>query len=416
MEILVSGASHRDAPVEFREKLAKGGLEARSLVDLLTRGVIKEGLVISTCNRLEIVTVADDPDAAALELRNLMAAAGSMTADDLAPRLHEHRGLMAVAYLFRVASGLDSQVLGESQILGQVKEAYRQAARYRTVGPMVSKLFHKSFQTAKRVRSETGLAYGTVSVASAAVEAAFKMLGTLQGLNALVLGAGEMATAAAGHLKTRGVGDLLIISRSLAAAETVAMKYGGRALAFASFGEALQKADLLVTAVASDEPLVTAKSLEGRRGKKKLAVLDLGLPRNVAPEVRELPGIFLRDIDDFENAADGARVFRLNEADRAEAVISEEVAKFNQWLASLSTSPTIKDLIGLAEEARAMEVERTIARNGFSSEQVEALEAMSRSLVRRILHNPLAFVKGCHRHGRSDHALDLFRRVFGLDP
>jgi glutamyl-tRNA reductase len=157
-------------------------------------------------------------------------------------------------------------------------------------------------------------------------------------------------------------------------------------------------------------------SRELRSLPKALVILDLGVPRNVSPEVRDVEGVILRDIDDFEAETYGARILRRREAERAAKVISEEVAKFSQWLASLSTSPTIKDLIRQAEEARAMEVERTVAKNGFSPEQAEALEAMSRSLVRRILHNPLAFVKGCHRHGRSDHVLDLFRRVFGLDP
>ena len=430
MDILVSGASHREAPVELREKLARGGLEARSLVDLITEGVINEGLVISTCNRLEIVAASEDSEAAKDALLDLMARAGGVSPEELRPRLHELGGLEGVEHLFRVASGLDSQVLGEAQILGQVKDAYRQAVRYRTVGPMVSKLFHKSFQTAKRVRSETGLAYGAVSVASAAVETAQALLGPLEGLSVLVLGAGEMAAGAAAHLKARGVENLSVASRSQARAQALALKHDGRAISLEEFGEALIGADLLVTAVSSDKPVVTPEVLGARfqareRGRadqkklaeqKELAILDLGLPRNVSPEVGLMEGIVLRDIDDFEAAASGAKDHRGREAERAQTVIGEEVAKFSQWLSSLSTSPTIKDLIRLAEDARTMEVERTTAKNGFSPEQVEALEAMSRSLVRRILHNPLAFVKGCHRHGRSDHVLDLFRRVFGLDP
>jgi glutamyl-tRNA reductase len=424
MEILVSGASHREAPVELRERLARGGLEQRSLVDLATRGVIKEGLVISTCNRLEIVAAADDPDIASFELKRLMARSASLSVEEISASLHEFRGLAAVQHLFEVASGLDSQVLGEAQILGQVKEAYRQAVRFRTVGPMVSKLFHKSFQAAKRVRSQTELAFGAVSVASAAIETAQLALGSLKGLAALVIGAGEMASAAAAHLKARGVKSVIIASRSSERARALAGKCGGLAVPLEELSEALAEADILISAAASDKPVVTLETMAFRAGRgpdggasaKPLAILDLGLPRNVRPEVGGLPGVTLKDIDDFKAAASGAKALRSAEAEKARAVIAEEVAKFSQWLSSLSTSPTIKDLIRLAEEARMMEVERTTSKNGFSPEQVEALEAMSRSLVRRILHNPLAFVKGCHRHGRSDHVLDLFRRVFGLDP
>jgi glutamyl-tRNA reductase len=420
--------------VELRERLARGALEARSLVDLMTRGIIKEGLVISTCNRLEIVAAAENPDAAFAELRGLMASAGELTGEEMTAALHELRGLTAVEHLFRVASGLDSQVLGEAQILGQVKEAYRQAARYRTVGPMVSKLFHKSFQTAKRVRSETSLSFGTVSVASAAIETAQSLLGPLGKATALIIGAGEMASAAAAHLKARGVDKISVASRSRSKAELLAEKIGGLTVSIEDAGPKIVESDILVAAAASDKPVVTAETLglasvlsqaagasdyplrALRSLPKALVILDLGVPRNVSPEVREIEGVILRDIDDFEAETCGARVLRRREAERAEKVIAEEVAKFSQWLASLATSPTIKDLIRLAEEARAMEVERTVAKNGFSPEQAEAVEAMSRSLVRRLLHNPLAFVKGCHRHGRSDHVLDLFRRVFGLDP
>jgi glutamyl-tRNA reductase len=419
MEILVSGASHREAPVGLRERLARGGLEPRLLLELMTAGIVKEGLVISTCNRLEIVAVAEDPERAALELRSLMAGAAGLDPFELAGSVHEFRGLKAVGHLFRVASGLDSQVLGEAQILGQVKEAYRQAARFRTVGPMVSKLFHKSFQTAKRVRSETGLASGTVSAASAAVETAERIIGPLRGLTALILGAGEMAAAAAGHLVARGVGPLLVLSRSQAAADELAGRHGGEGLAWGELASALERADLLVAAVAADRPVVTLKAVAGRaRGAapRRLLIMDLGLPRNVEPEVGALEGVELRNMDDFESLTAGGRDVRRREAERAEVVVAEEVAKFGRWLESLSASPTIKDLIRLAEGARAVEVERTVARNGFSPEQIEALEAMSRSLVRRLLHNPLAFVKGSQRHCPSDHSLDLFRRVFGLDP
>jgi glutamyl-tRNA reductase len=421
MEILITGASHREAPLALREKLARGGLGAKSLMGALADGIVKEGLVISTCNRLEIVAVSEVPEAASELMADLLAGAAGIDLAELLPGLHRFTGLSAVEHLFRVASGLDSQVLGEAQILGQVKSAYRQAVQYRTVGPIISKLFHKSFQTAKRVRSETGLAEGAVSTASAAVETAQALLGPLTDLTAVIVGTGQMAAAAAGHLRSRGVGTIVVAGRSADRARTLAHKCGGTALAMEDLRARLPSADLVVTAVAADGPVLGPADLAGDpagpgRTARPLVVLDLGLPRNVAAEAAAVPGVALRNMDDFEALADHGRSLRRREAERAGAVIAEEVAKFSQWLSSLSTSPTIKDLILRAETARAMEVERTVAKNGFSPEQIEAVEAMSRALVRRLLHNPLAFVKGCHRHGRSDHVIDFFRRVFGLDP
>jgi glutamyl-tRNA reductase len=206
-----------------------------------------------------------------------------------------------------------------------------------------------------------------------------------------------------------------VASRSPDRAEALARKCGGKAAPLSALAEILPSMDLLVAAAAARGPVLGPAELAGR-AEKPLTVLDLGLPRNVAPEARALEGVTLKDIDDFKLLADGGRTLRKREAAKADKVIGEEVEKFRQWLANLSTSPTIKDLVRLAEAARVVELERTVAKTGFSPEQVEALEAMSRSLVRRLLHNPLAFVKGCHRHGRSDHVLDLFRRVFGLDP
>jgi glutamyl-tRNA reductase len=414
MRILVTGASFREAPVEVRERLARGGLEARSLLAPLADGVIGEGLVISTCNRLEIVAVADHPEPAEAALAALMAGAAELGAAGLAPHLHHLRGAAAVEYLFSVASGLESQVLGEAQILGQVKEAYRRAVACRTVGPMVSKLFHKSFQTAKRVRTETEVAAGSVSVASAAVDTAQASLGGLSGRRAVILGAGEMASSAAAHLRARGVGAILVASRSPARASDLAGQVGGEAVPLEGLGAALAGSDLLLTAVGGCSPVLTAEFLAGSiPAGRSLLVLDLGVPRNVEAAAAGLPGLALRNIDDFEALAGRGRASRLKELVKAREIVAEEAAKFGQWLSNLATTPTIKDLVRQAEEARRLELERTVAKAAFSAEQLEAVEAMGRALVRRLLHNPLSFAKGCH--GRSDQALNMFRRVFGLD-
>jgi glutamyl-tRNA reductase len=416
MDIVVTGVGHRTAPVALRESLAKCGLgEGRGLLKLCTLGLISEGLVISTCNRVEIVAVGQKEQNLAAELLSLMAQASGYTEEELKPYTHLYENLEAVEYLFRVASGLDSQVLGEPQILGQVKEAYRTATRYRTVGPVVSKLFHKSFKTAKRIRSETELSSGAVSMASAAVALASELGGGLAGRRAVIIGAGEMATLVANHLKAKGVGSLTIVGRNLERALALAQKVDGEVQPLEKLVESLDRSEILISAAAANVPILSAAMLSNK-SSSKLVVLDLGVPRNIDESVGVLEGVVLRNVDQLTDIINQNQSFRLKEAKKASAIVDEEVSKFSSWLSSLATSPTIKDLIELAEKARVLELERTIAKNGFSEEQKESLEAMSRALVRRILHNPLTFAKGCHRHGRSDYRLDVFRRVFGLDP
>ncbi|MDR1296941.1 MAG: glutamyl-tRNA reductase [Deltaproteobacteria bacterium] len=414
MDIVVVGVGHRSAPVALRERLAKGGLEeGLGLQKLCTFGRIAEGLVISTCNRVEMVAAGDSAPEVERELRALLVEASGVGEDELDPHLHVFLNLEAVEHLFRVASGLDSQVLGEPQILGQVKEAYRAAARYRTAGPIVSKLFHKCFKTAKRVRGETDLASGAVSMASAAAVMAADLLGGLAGRTALVVGTGEMAQLLGQHLKARGAG-LVVAGRNEERARFLAAHLGARAADLADLTQNLALADLVVTAVGATEPVLTEGNFPRTEGRGTV-VIDLGVPRNVEPSLGGREGLVLKNVDDLSEVVERNQASRRREAVKASRVIAEEVAKFAVWLNSLAVSPTIKDLIRQADQARLLELERTTSRREFSPEQVEALEAMSRALVRRLLHNPLVFAKGCHRHGRSDHSLNLFRRVFGLD-
>jgi glutamyl-tRNA reductase len=277
---------------------------------------------------------------------------------------------------------------------------------------MISKIFHKSFQTAKRIRSETDVASGAVSIASAAVETALSLVGSLSGYRGLIIGAGEMASLLAGHLKSKGV-SLTIASRSRESAQELAAKVGSEILDLNDIASILGEVDIVATATGGSEPVLSETLLA--QASAKLLILDLGLPRNVQESAALLPNITLKNIDDFKAVVQQNQSSRQGEAEKAEIIIQQEVSKFSHWLSSLSASPTIKDLIRKAEEARQVELERTMARNSFSPEQIEALEAMGRALVRRVLHYPLTFAKGCHRHGRTDQSLEIFRRVFGLD-
>ncbi|MDR1546515.1 MAG: glutamyl-tRNA reductase [Deltaproteobacteria bacterium] len=414
MDIVLIGLGHREAPVSVREKLAGGGLDGEGLFRLCAESRLREVLKLSTCNRFELIGVTDELDPCRLTLTDLLIRISGLERHELEPRLHYITNLEAVNYLFKVTAGLDSQVLGENQILGQVKDAFREATQYRTVGPVVNKLFHKSFQTAKRVRTETGLANGSVSVASAAVETALLTAGGLADARALVLGTGEMAAATAAHLRAKGAVKLTVAGRALERVEEFARRFGAEKALLADLPALLPKADVVFTALSGPAPALT-KRLLADLGGRRLLVLDLGLPRNVEETAAQLPGVTLKNIDDFQDMVRRNRGARLQEAQKAEAIVAEEVEKFGRWLSSLSASPTIKDLIALAEEARSLEMERTLGRHQFSPEQVEALEAMGRSLVRRILHNPLVYAKGSRRHGRADANISMVRRVFGLD-
>jgi glutamyl-tRNA reductase len=418
MEIFILGTGHQDAPVAIREKLASPGLDRDVLYHLNTEGLLEEALLLTTCNRLEIVGVTLDIQKAQEVLGDHLAQAAGLNREDLASYLHCYKNTEAVRYLFKVASGLDSQVLGEPQILGQVKAAFRQAMIYKTVGPIVAKLFHKSFTTAKRTRSETDLSTGAVSIASAAVDEASNAIGNLDHLKVLVLGAGEMAALVATHLKSREVKELCIINRSPQRALELANRLSVQARPFSELLEVLSSVDLVMTAFGGSDSALTFDYLSPvlkLRKNRLLWIFDLGVPRNVEEKVGQLKGVKLLNIDDFKAVVDCSFKNRLNEAQKAEIIIEEETLKFTHWLSSLSTKPTVKSLVEKVEAARKKELEKTLAHISFSPEQTKALEAMSKALCRKILHHPLAFAKSCHRHGRADFNLNLVRRIFGLD-
>ncbi|MDR2422193.1 MAG: glutamyl-tRNA reductase [Deltaproteobacteria bacterium] len=416
MEIFAYGADHWRTPLVVRERLTQADLLGLGIYGLMAAEVLSEALVISTCNRLEIVGVGPLALKARDGLRAELARVANLPLASLDQYFHYYENEEAARYLFRVAAGLESQVLGEPQILGQVKDSFREALKRRTVGPVVGKLLHKSFRAAKRARTETELAQGTVSVASAAVEAADRLVGGLKGLRALILGAGEMAALAAAHLADRELRSLTIVNRTLAKAESLAAAKGARARPWAELGEALVESDLVFTALGGAEPALTKKSLAAAGLKGKVWLFDLGVPRNVESRAKEHSGVVLVNIDEIAGLVEASQRSRRREVAKVEAIIEEELEKFRQWLKCLGARPTIKALTALAEEARGLELEKTLAKHEFSADQSQAIETMSRALVRRILHNPLAFAKTCHRHGRVDYNLDMVRRIFGLDP
>ncbi|MDR1036090.1 MAG: glutamyl-tRNA reductase [Deltaproteobacteria bacterium] len=420
-EIFVLGVAHRDAGVEIRERLqGSGAFTTEAMFRFQTAGVLDEALLVSTCNRLEVVGTAKDLKNARERIEERMCFFSGLEPEELLPTVHFYTGEEAVEYLFRVASGLDSRVVGEAQILGQVKEAFREATLFRTVGPMISRLFHKSFHTAKRIRTETGVASGRVSVASAAINSCQEELGDhdMASMSALVVGAGEMASLLASHLKTHGVVSLTILSRSLGRAQQLASRYGAEVRTIPQLGEALLESDIIFTAAGGGARVLIRDEIapiHARREGRPWWIFDLGMPRNVDGSVGEMEGVTLRNVDAFSAEAEESLERRRSEALRADVIIREEVSKFKEWTSSLATRPTIKDLTFQAEKARRVELQRTVSRNDFSEKEIQALDAMTRALVRRLLHHPLMFTKSCHRHWRAEFNLGMVRRIFGLD-
>jgi len=434
MDFFVIGVSHHQTPVEVREKFASLSEAGRHLYNHQKEsGRLTESLVLSTCNRLEILAVADRLEEGRRAVLDSMASVSGLTSDQIRPYAHEYVGLEAARYLFKVAASLDSLVLGEPQILGQVKEAFRQSLDYNRAGRLINKLMHRSFRAAKRVRSETSLAGGTVSVASAAVSLARSLRGgDLRTASVLLLGAGPMAALAAAHLKKRAPADLVIMNRNLGKAEILAGKHGLRCRPWDEFNPAILEADLIIAATGAQSPILTLEGLEKimalRGAAKPLTIIDIGVPRNASHDLKRLSNVILRNIDDLNEVVWENRASRKDAADKAEAIINEEVNKFGQWLKSLASQPTVAALTIKAETIRRHELQRTLNQHDFSSDQQAALEAMTSALVRRLLHDPLAFIKqsgeiaetsGC-RDGNAcrpkERCLKSIRRAFNIDP
>ena len=422
MNLVLIGLNHKTAPVALRECLAPppGTLEELHQQALALPGV-REALILSTCNRVEVLAVADQGPEALAGLGAWLARGKPVDLASFEQALYRHQDQEAVRHLFRVASSLDSLVVGEPQILGQIKEAFRLAAGAGATRAVLNKLLHKTFQVAKRVRTETRIGGAAVSVSYAAVELAKKIFDDLKGLKVLLIGAGEMAELAAEHLLTQGAGEILVANRTLERAVELSKRLGsGAALGLGDLAQALSQVDIVISSTGASEPVIThdlaRRSLKTRRGRP-LFFIDIAVPRDVEARVAELDGCFVYDIDDLTQVVQRNRQGRAGEAQAAEAIVAEEVVKFGAWLRSLAVVPTITELTGKAEEIRQAELARTMKDLGeIGPAQAEALERLTRSLVKKLLHDPIQFIR--EQGHRSDESqrnhLALARRVFRL--
>ena len=421
MNLVLVGLNHRTSPVEVRECLAPRPEDLPSrLREMRGLAGVRESLMLSTCNRVEALAAVDDSVQAGPELVAWFTRGAPLNPGDLQSAVYLHQGPDAVRHLFRVASSLDSLVLGEPQILGQLKDAYRQAAQISTSRTVLNRLLHKTFQVAKRVRTETRIGSEAISISSAAVDLACKIFDTLAGRAALLVGAGEMAELAAEHLLGHGISRMLVANRTLARAQELAQRFHGQALSLDEVPQTLSEVDIVITSTGADKPLITAdlarRSVKRRRGRP-LFFIDIAVPRDVAPEVADIDGCFLYDIDDLTQVAEAGRASRETEAQAAEIIVDQEVAKFMTWLKSLEVVPTISALTAKAEELRQAETERTLRDLAeLTPQQSEAIDRLTKALVKKILHDPIHFIKGgTHRSLQASREhLALVRRVFNL--
>jgi glutamyl-tRNA reductase len=418
MRLLAVGISHRSAPVELRESVdfSRAGLDL-ALAALSARGVAREAVVVSTCNRAEIYAAAHGP-AAADACARFIAEYNGVAWSDIAPHVFTLHGSDAARHLFRVAAGLDSLVIGEPQILGQVKDAYATANGLKHCGALTNRLFTTAFTVGKRVRSETGLGEGAVSVSYAAIALGRKIFGDLSGLNVLILGAGEMAKLTGEHLRGQQVRQITIASRTLATAETLAAQLQGRAIAWESLQQALSAADIVVTATGATEPVLTRRGVEEamrpRRGRP-LFVIDIAVPRDVEPAVGTLDQVFLYNIDDLKSIVQENMARRATELDRAERIVTEELDRFTAWMQSREIIPTVVALRQRFETIRKSELQRLEPKLASLPPDARArVEEITRLIVEKLLLTPTEQLKSINDEAMAIAYTDAVNRLFSL--
>ena len=399
MKLLLTGLNHRTAPVEVRERLA---FEEKALPEALDRlkgrpGLL-EGMILSTCNRVEVAVTADEETDAGAAVEGFLAETRSVERAWVSPHLYRYQGPEAIRHLFRVASSLDSMVVGEPQILGQMKSAYNVAKECGAITGILDQVMTKAFNVAKRVRSETEIGESAVSVSFAAVALAREIFGSLKGQRVLVAGAGKMALGAARHLKRAGVAEILVTNRTRERALTLADEVAGRVIDYEKFHEALPDVDILLASSGAPNYIVThdeMRAVMSKRRNRPMFLIDIAVPRNIEPSVNELESVFLYDIDDLGKVVDSNIKARVQVAEQAELIIGEEVSRLMSRLKERESSSVIAQLQEQVEQWRLGEIERRRGKLGsLTPQQEEALDAITRGLTNKFLHRLITELRG----------------------
>ncbi len=419
-KILLLGVNHKTTPVEIREKIAFLDGYEEPLAALKKIPGCSECYLLSTCNRVELLVVVEGQAEVENDIITFLFG-GGLSEEECSQYLYIYYDADAVHHLFMVAASLDSMVVGEAQILGQLKEAYRYAAQFGCTGSLLNKFLHKSFSVAKRVRTETGIGSSAVSISYAAVQLAEKIFGNLKSKKVLLLGAGEMAELAAEHLVGQGVGSVTVANRTLSRAVDLAKRFNGSAVSMDEMVQQLERVDIIISTTAATDLILLkqdVKSVMRSRKNKPLFFIDIAVPRDLDPKLIEIDNVYLYDIDDLSSVVEINKSTRDKEAVKALRIVDEESLKFQRWCRGRAVIPTIRDLRGKVDIITRLELDRTLARmphvNGTDRKM---LEKMVRAISSRILHDPLTYLKSDSCTGRDDSEMkvDVIRSLFGLD-
>jgi glutamyl-tRNA reductase len=418
-ELVTLGISHKTAPVELRERLAlTRGAVRGFLQEVAAHPEVHEAVVISTCNRTELTLVVGDPVAAESAALGMLAQRAHVRPTELTERIYSPRNCDAARQLFRVCAGLESMIVGEAEIQGQVKRAYEEALAAGTTGPLTNRLFTAALQAGKRVRSETSIGSGRASISSVAVELAVGALGDVADRHVVIVGAGETSELTARALADRGVRTMFVANRHADRARAMAQRFGGGVVALDELPAELERADVVVASTASQAPIVDEQQLEQvmrARGGRPLLLVDIAVPRDIDPACRAVPGVTLYDMDDLQAAVAHTISVREAEAQRAEAIVEEEIVRFAGWLGSLTVQPTIRELRALGDEI----VDQVLAENAGRWEQASErdlarVESIARAVSNRLLHEPTLQLRSLG-DARGHARLQILRELFGLD-
>jgi glutamyl-tRNA reductase len=419
--ILLLGLNHNSASVELREKLAFSDEDVKkTLKELANTGSIQELLIVSTCNRVEFLFTSKNGIKSIEELKQYISNKKDIKKEDFEENLYLHENENAVKHIFRVAASLDSMMIGEPQILGQIKNAFRLASKVKSSGTILNRLMHRTLNTAKKIRTETGIGDSAVSISYAAIELAKKIFGSLEEKNALLVGAGEMAELAVEHLLRNRINSIYVANRTFKNGVALADKFNGTAIKFEEIFENLKTVDIIISSTGSKNYVIkkdAVKEIMKERKNRSLFFIDIAVPRDIDPSINKLTNAYVYDIDDLNGIIDDNIEVRNKEAVKGERIVDESVIKFSQWIEELKVVPTI---IALKEKMNGIaicEINKTIRNlSNPSAEDKEALKRMTESMINKILHNPITLLKSKNNHiKREAEYLNVLRNLFDLN-
>ncbi len=420
--IVVAGINHKTAPISLLERLTIGADElAKALHQLSTYEHVLEGVVLSTCNRIEVYAVVSKFHAGSQDLRNFLAEYRHVAPEDFADHLYTYHDEAAVRHLFRVAAGIDSMVVGESEILGQVRRAFQVAGEEGLVHRILGAAFRQALRVGKRARTETGIGRNPVSVSSAAVDLARRAFagGDLTGKRVAIVGAGKMGRLAAQALAAAGATDVVVVNRTEERASELAETFGAESMPLEQLEASIRDADMVICSTTAPETVLSAATVGAvmqHRPDRPMFIVDIAVPRDVDPAAGDVPGVVLRDIDDLKSVVENSRGSRLGEVANVEAIIAAELEHFVDWERSAEFAPTAADLVERADNIRIVELERARRQLGdLSPEQLDAIDHLTRRVVAKLLHTPLKKAKGSATSKQGNMYLAALRELFELD-